>query len=172
MPVLLDHPCCTVRLDPARSILRFTRTVQPYASLDDVIELHRRIGQVFDRQGRDRHVLLVDMRAAQLNNKPEFEQAAGRARGILVRGFRRVAVLVQTAVGALQVGRHLREDNVPGEVFTDEALAIEYLGRTDLEPAPSASAGANAGDTPAPRSGISSSQDGPFGHLARMGGKR
>lgn len=155
MPLLLDHPCCTVRQEPARSILRFTRTAQPYASLEDCIEIHRQVGEIFDRAGRDRHVLLVDMRAAPLNNKPEFEQAASRARGILVKGFRRVAVLVQTAVGALQVGRHMREDRVPGDVFTDEVQAVEYLGRAEHESSPP--------------SGIATTRDGPFAHLARLG---
>jgi hypothetical protein len=145
-------------LEPTRGILRFTRTEVAYASLEDVVEVHQRIGRMFDRLGRDRHVLLVDMRRAALNNKPEFESAAARARGILVRGFKRIAVLVQTAVGALQVGRHLREDRVPGEVFTDEELALEYLARLELDQGPP--------------SGVSPSSDGPFAHLSRLGGKR
>lgn len=158
MPSLLDHPCCTVSLDPSRGILRFTRTEVPYASLEEVVDVHRQVGRIFDRLGRDRHTLLVDMRRATLNNKPEFETAASRARAFLVRDFRRVAVLVRTAVGALQVGRHLREDGVPGEVYTDEATAIDYLGRLEQEP---------------PSSGISSSKrDGPFGHLAKLGGRK
>ena len=144
-------------LDAARGVLRFTRTEVPYASLQDIVDIHLRIGRVFDRLGRERHTLLVDMRRAVLNNKPEFEQAAARGRTILVRDFRRVAVVVQTAVGALQVGRHLREDRVPGEVFTDEAAALEYLSRFETEPAPS--------------SGVSSSRDGPFAHLSRPGAR-
>ena len=158
MPLLLDHPCCTVSQDPARGVLRFTRTEVPYASLADIVDVHQRIGRVFDRVGRDRYVLLVDMRRAALNNRPEFEQASGRARTILVRGFRRIAVVVQTAVGALQVGRHLREDRVPGDVFTDDTQALEYLCRVESEPAPP--------------SGVSPSQDGPFAHLSRLGARK
>jgi hypothetical protein len=157
MALLLDHPCYEVRLDPARSILRLTRTEVPYESMRDLLALHHRIGKVLDRAGRARHTLLVDMRRAPVNNDPEFEQASGRGRQIVVRDFHRVAVLVRTSVGALQVGRHLREDRVPGEVFTDEPAALEYLSRFETEPAP--------------RSGVSSSPDGPFAHLARMGKK-
>src|SRR5262249_12108514 len=128
------------------------------ASLEEIVDLHRQVGRMFDRLGRDRHTLLVDMRRATLNNKPEFENAAARGRAFLVRDFRRVAVLVCTAVGALQVGRPRREDGVPGEVYTDEAQAIDYLCRLELEP---------------PSSGISSSKrDGPFGHLAKLGGRK
>ncbi len=158
MRVLLDDPYCVVSLDHASSVLRFTRTALVYASLDDVRVLHLGVGRIFDRLGRERHVLLVDMRQAPLNNDPGFDQAAGRGRAILVRGFRRVGVLVQTAVGALQVARHLREDRVPGEVFSDEAQALAYLGQLEVARLPPGAAAKPA--------------DGPFGHLARLAGKR
>jgi hypothetical protein len=159
MPALLEDPCIVVSLEPARGVLRFTRTERPYTSLDEVVLLHQRIGRIFDRLGRDRHLLLVDMRRAPLNNRDDFEQAAARGRSILVRGFRRISVLVQTAVGALQVGRHLREDHVVGEVFTDEAQALEYLGRLELERAP-------------PSYVTTALENGPFNHLARLAGKK
>jgi hypothetical protein len=158
MPELLSHPYCTVVQDSVRAILRFTRTDLPYASLGDIGEVHGHIGRIFDRVGRERHGLLVDMRRAPLNNHAEFEQAAARGRRVMLRGFRRVAVLVQTAVGALQVKRHVREDNIPGDVFTEEAPAIEYLGRTDVDAGPS--------------SGVGLVKAGPFNHLARLSDRR
>jgi hypothetical protein len=161
MPVLLDDPYCQVSVDHVASVLRFTRTQRAYASLDDVLTVHQAVGRIFDRLGRERHVLLVDMRQAPLSNDPGFEQAAARGRAILVRGFRRVSVLVQTAVGTLQVGRHMREDGVPGEVFMDVAQALAYLER--LAPAPAAPGGPGG----PPKAG-----EGPFGHLARLAGRR
>jgi len=158
MPELLSHPYCTVSLDPARGILRFTRTELPFASLGDVGELHEMAARVFDRAGRDRHTLLVDMRRVAMNNHPEFEQAAARGRRVLVRGFGRVAVLVQTAVGALQVKRHVREDNIPGEVFTDEAQALQFLCKTESDPAPVST--------------VAPVQDGPFNNLSRRVGRK
>jgi hypothetical protein len=134
MSILLDHPCCTVALDPETRVLRFTRTAAPYPSLNELVRVHERIGGIFDGAGRERHALLVDMRAATLNNDASFEEAAARGRALLVRGFGRVAVLVQTAVGALNVGRHMREDKVPGEVFSDEGTALAYLQRTTRDP--------------------------------------
>ncbi len=134
MPVLLTHPCVTVELDPETLVVRFTRTPEPYPSLAELVRIHQRIGTILDRVGRDRHGLLVDMRAAILNNDADFEQAAARGRAVLVRGFSRVAVLVQTAVGALNVGRHMREDRVPGEVFSNEEAALAYLARTTRDP--------------------------------------
>src|SRR5262249_36491626 len=134
------------------------RTSQPYGSLEDVIDIHLRVGKMFDRLGRDRHVLLVDMRRAPVNNHPDFERASARARAILVRGFPRIAVLVQTAVGALQIRRHLREDNIAGDVFHEESDALTYLTSADSDLAPP--------------SGVGHVNEGPFGHLSRLGSKR
>ncbi len=156
MPLLLDDPYCVVRLELARNVVRFTRTERPYASLDDVQDVHERTGAIFDRLGRERHALLVDMRRAPLNNRPEFEQAAARGRRILLRDFGRVAVMVQTPMGALQVARHLRQDRVACEVFTDEAPALEYLGRVE----------------PAPISGVTPSGSAPSSPPARVDGRR
>lgn len=158
MPELLSHAYCTVASDPARGILRFTRTDLPFASLGDVGELHEMVARVLDWAGRDWYTLLVDMRRVPMNYHPEFEQAAARGRRILVRGFGRVAVLVQTAVGALQVKRHVREDNIPAEVFTDEAQAIQFLCKVEPEPAPVSSVGPV--------------KDGPFNSLSRLVGRK
>jgi hypothetical protein len=163
MPELLSNRYCTVSLDSARGILRFTRTEQPYASLVDVADVHERVGRIFDRAGRDRNTLLVDMRRAPLNSDPAFEKAAGRGRKVLVRGFGRVAVLVQTAVGALQVKRHLREDGIPGDVFTDEGTAVQFLCRNEQEPVPTSGV---------PTSGVAQVADGPFKNLSRHAGRR
>jgi hypothetical protein len=38
-------------------------------------------------------------------------------------------ILVRTAVGALQVKRHMREDGCAVEVFTQEAAALAYLAQ-------------------------------------------
>jgi hypothetical protein len=82
------------------------------------------------------------MRRAPLNNDPSFEQAAVRARAVLVRGFPRVAVLVQTAVGSLQVKRHIRQDGLTIAVLSDDADAVAYLtAPVDAGAAPPSSTG-------------------------------
>jgi hypothetical protein len=154
----LSSPYCTVSLDAAKSVLRFTRTDLPYVSLAAMLDVHDRVGRVFDRLGRDRYVLLVDMRCAPLNHDPGFDAAAAQARRTMVRGFGRLAVLVNTALGALQVKRHMREDNLPGDVFTDETAALEYLARLKVEPPPA--------------SGVGVVKEGPFGHLARLASRK
>lgn len=122
----------TVLLDPDTSVIRFVRSASPYASNAEMAAIHAQIGRVLDRLGRDKHALLVDMRLAPMNNDPSFEQAAERARSLLVRGFPRVAVLVQTAVGTLQVKRHVQQDGRNIAVMSSEAMAVDYLiGKVD-----------------------------------------
>ncbi len=120
-----------VLFDPAAHVLRFIRTDVPYDSVDQMLAMHERVGKLFDSLRRDRCLLLVDMRLAPMNNDPAFEVPAERARAILVRGFPRVAVLVKTARGALQVGRHLREDRLHIGLFHSEEEALDHLGRRD-----------------------------------------
>jgi hypothetical protein len=75
--------------------------------------------------------ILVDMRAAPLRNEEAYEQAMGEAIEQAVAGFRRKAILVRTAVGALQVSRTTRhvwdDDTARPEVFRDESEAMHYL---------------------------------------------
>ena len=50
-----------------------------------------------------------------------------RLRPRLFGGFERVALLVRSAVGLLQIQRHLREDGVSAHVDTDEAALMAAL---------------------------------------------
>jgi hypothetical protein len=72
-------------------------------------------------------VLLVDLRSSPVRNDPEWEQAASQLRPKLFGGFPRVAVLVKTAVGALQVKRYARDDGLDLHIFHDEEKALAFL---------------------------------------------
>lgn len=127
MALLLTTPQITLTIDADTRLVRYVRTSMPYPSLDEYERLHERAGHLLDQLGRTRHVLLVDMRGATLNNDPAFERSAVRCRMLLVRDVRRLAVLVKTAVGALQIGRHIREDSLDSPIFNDETAAVSYL---------------------------------------------
>ena len=73
--------------------------------------------------------LLIDSREGPARNDPAFEELLARVRGPIVSRFARSAVLVQSAVGRLQVARYAREDRASPGVFTDEAAALAYLAR-------------------------------------------
>ena len=136
MRELLSTPHVRVLFDAPTHLIRFVRTEEPYPSVVEMLALHERVGKLFDSLRRDRCVLLVDMRLAPLNNDPAFEKPADHARAILVRGIPRVAVLVKTVVGTLQVGRHLRADRLAIALFNDEAAALEHLTKPPSESAP------------------------------------
>jgi hypothetical protein len=75
------------------------------------------------------HVFLMDVREGPLRTDDGFEQVVRDAGPELSHRFKRSAILVKTAVGALQMKRILRERGGRSEVFDDEEKAIAYLLR-------------------------------------------
>jgi hypothetical protein len=133
VPDLFSSPYFSLHKDPGSMVVRWVRTAVPYPSNEEFVRLHEQAARVLDRMGRARHRLLVDMRRAILNNDPEFEKASAQVRPLLTRDFARVAVLVDTPVGALQVKRHVREDGSPAHVFQSEADAMTFLAMTPAD---------------------------------------
>jgi hypothetical protein len=123
---ILATPYFRITKEPG-TILRLTRSSSPVPSPSEVGPELDAIVRVLDGAGRAEHGLLVDLRAAPLNNDPAFEAELARRRARLFGGFRRVAVLVRTAVGALQIARQSREQGSSTPTFQDEASAIAHL---------------------------------------------
>jgi hypothetical protein len=74
------------------------------------------------------HCLLMDMRDGPTHHaSPEFERVLAEYRPRILSGFERIAMLVKTSVGKLQVNRMAREDNINVRIFDDEADALAYL---------------------------------------------
>ena len=153
MTLLFSTPQITLTIGPDARLVRYVRTSVPYASMLEYDLLHERVSGSLDQLGRRHHVLLVDMREAVMNTDPAFEKAASRGRQLLVRDFRRIAVLVKTAIGALQVGRHIREDSLDSIVFNEETAAISFLlGVSGFDCDPSSTSSVRAPRS-SPRSG-------------------
>ena len=76
---------------------------------------------------RSRHALLVDLRDAPLRTDHDFELVVRYFREEVMRGFARVAVLLRTQVGRLQIARHSSEDGVAYPQYLDEREAWRYL---------------------------------------------
>jgi hypothetical protein len=125
--VVLETPFYVVEVDGSGLIVRARRKDVDYPDVAAMESDLHAVCTVLDQVGRDRKKLLIDLRDGPRRNDPAFEEAMSRARPRLFRGFRGAAVLVKTAVGALQVKRHLREDGVGAEVFYEEQEALEYL---------------------------------------------
>ncbi|EYF02822.1 hypothetical protein [Chondromyces apiculatus] len=123
---LLATPYCEIQHDPERALVRVTRNERPYQSLDDLdVEISQVGAALAGVKGHWR--LMVDLRAVAPRNDPAFEMAVARLRDCMFRHPERIALVVKTAVGALQVKRHVREDHVDAEVFEEETLALGYL---------------------------------------------
>ncbi|MGK3961890.1 hypothetical protein WMF38_53405 [Sorangium sp. So ce118] len=127
MPELLRNAHYVVTVDPVAQLARVTRSALPSESPAQFEERWMEVSRALDRTGRTGLCLLVDLRAAAGRNEPEFEAAMQRLKPIVMRGFRRVAILVRTTVGALQIHRHLREDGVERMIGSDEAQLLDYL---------------------------------------------
>jgi hypothetical protein len=71
--------------------------------------------------------LVVDLRQAQGRNDAAFEEAVKPHRRAMFTAARRNVLVVRTAIGALQVKRHMVEDGIVAEVVTDVEQALSVL---------------------------------------------
>ncbi|WP_434040852.1 hypothetical protein [Sorangium cellulosum] len=124
---ILRNAHYVVVVNPAMKLARITRSAEPSESVAQFEEGWMEVSRALDRVGRDGLSLLVDLRSVVGRNDPAFEAAMQRFRPIVMRGFRRVAILVRTPAGALQIHRHFREDGVDRMIGSDEARLLEYL---------------------------------------------
>ena len=121
----------TVLVDERMGIVRTTRSDKPFASMQELEAAFAGLIQALDDLGRARYALLADIRAAPGRNDPEFEAALQRVRLRWIGGFRRVGVLVQSAVGLLQVKRYAKKDGLKRLVTDDEDELVKYLTQED-----------------------------------------
>ncbi|WP_438013628.1 hypothetical protein WMF18_22115 [Sorangium sp. So ce315] len=124
---ILRNAHYVVTVNPAVKLVRITRSAVPSESVAQFEEGWLEVSRALDRAGRDGLSLLVDLRQVVGRNDPAFEAAMQRVRRLVMRGFRRVAILVRTPAGALQIQRHVREDGVERMIGSDEARLLEYL---------------------------------------------
>jgi hypothetical protein len=126
MALLFSNRYASLDLD--QSVVRYVRNSEAFPSIEDITQSHGDVARVLDRLGRARYALLVDLREARPVSSAEAEQAMSRERKRLLFGFSRVATLVKSAAGALQVQRHAREDGIAMRVFLDdERGALQWV---------------------------------------------
>jgi hypothetical protein len=116
-----------VTWDERANIVRWTRTSTRFPSVKDAIDSYLALRAAVQPAIAARASLLVDIRMAPLRNDPEFDQIAKQYIDPLTARFAKVAVLVSTAVGKLQLNRIKRERSLQIEVFDDEALALAFV---------------------------------------------
>ena len=122
------NPYIVLRYDQGRRFLVVTRLPEHYPSIEILRETFAQLDAAMAHIFRPKTVLLIDSRRSPARNDATFEVEFGRLRKYFLRDLQKIATLVQTAVGVLQVARHMRLDEVSVGVFTDVGEALAHLG--------------------------------------------
>lgn len=125
--VLLETPYWKLEREPAQGLITARRTAAPIDSAGEYESEILKVERAIARLDRSKHVILVDLRLAPMRGDPVFDAMVAKRTPQVLRGFRRVALLIRTAVGALQVQRHTREAGATSSAFQDEAAALAHL---------------------------------------------
>lgn len=130
MMEIFRSPLMVIRKLPGSRVVLFKRL--PERSGDLAVTRAAMEGgvKVLEALPRTELCVLIDVREAPPLVDSGFEALLASMRPRLFRGFARVAVLIATSVGKLQINRLAREDGIEYRVFSDEGEAMSYL--TDL----------------------------------------
>lgn len=129
MPILYESKYARLDLDEARHVVRYVRSAEPFASIEDATQMFHDIVEGTARLDRRNLTLLSDVRLAPGRNDDAFESAVTAFRQELFGGFRKRAALVRTMAGKLQVRRLNGTTETSVDVFDDEASALAFLAQ-------------------------------------------
>lgn len=113
--------------DPDGMVVRIVRTSIAHPSPKVLEDSYLDCSWAMDRYGRTGRGLLLDMREAIGRNGPEYDAPLRRARQRNDAGFLRIAVLLRSQTGMLQLMRISEEDGVVRLLTMSEMHALEYL---------------------------------------------
>ena len=125
--VLYADEYVTLIADRDGVVVRMVRSPMAHPSPKVMEDSFLQVARALDIRGRQGCCLLVDMRRAIGHNEPEYEAAFRRSRDRIDAGLLRIAVLLRTATGMLQLMRLSEEDGTVRLVTMDEQVAIAYL---------------------------------------------
>lgn len=108
-------------------VIRVRRSERPYVDAAELNQERLLLCDALDRLGRAGRGLLIDSRVAPHSTDDRLKEEFRRFRVDVSRGFDRVAALVRTKVGMLQVHRLVGDSSTNVQPFDDEATAIAYL---------------------------------------------
>lgn len=104
------------------------RTDRQFVSIGEVHDCHRGLVKFLQSLAQEGPLdVILDLRAAKLRSDAAFEIAMERYRHQFMTSFRRVAAVLSTAVGRLQLQRQLRDEDVEHSVFADAEPARAWL---------------------------------------------
>jgi hypothetical protein len=116
-----------VNREESGRVIRARRTSSPFASAADMYAVESQFLRAFPMRDRFAISVLVDVREAPMLANDGLEIEAAKVIDAMASEFERSALLVRTAVGALQVRRIAKTNPFRLELFEDEAMALAYL---------------------------------------------
>ena len=108
-------------------VVRVVRSERQYDTAFELKQERLRLSAALDGLGRDGRSLLIDSRVAPHSTDEKMHEEFRRFRTDVARGFERVAALVRSKVGILQVNRLVGDAIASVQAFDDEAQAMAYL---------------------------------------------
>lgn len=130
-------PFFIASVNDERRILSRARTDRAFETISEAQEAYEAMLKVVELFDRATHALLVDTRLAPPRNDPAFEQLIHRFYPRLYAGYPRIAAVVKTQVGRLQITRIAQAFNYDIRTFMTEGEARAYLesaGAPDYPP--------------------------------------
>ncbi|WP_437288495.1 hypothetical protein [Sorangium sp. So ce406] len=122
------NPYTALYHDALQQLVALKRSSLHYPSIEVLDQNFDRLEQALGVVSRHRSVLLVDARDAPFRNDDKFDEPFARRHARLVQGFKKMAVILRSAVGALQVGRITKGSLQPVSTFTKPEDALRHLG--------------------------------------------
>lgn len=119
-------PFFRVEREPQQRLYRLARTSAHFPDLSVAERTFAALDAAL-AQVPPSSLLLLDLRDGPPRPEPAFEELVGRHRDAIFSRFSRVAVLVRTAAGKLQVQRMNRGASSHVLTFDDEDRAFGYL---------------------------------------------
>jgi hypothetical protein len=126
---MLRTPYWILERDVGQAFFRLRRTAESVASLETLSHTAAAITHAFRNLDTKRMGMLLDLRESPIRNDPQFEDTVRPFQERLVSAFGRVAVLVKSPVGRLQVERVITPMSTTAKVFSDESAALAYLAK-------------------------------------------
>jgi len=125
---LVRSPQYVMRVDFERRFVFLLRSAFSFGSVEELTACFDRMIRALATVDRTRFVLLVDVRLGPSRTDPDFERAFAVKRRALVAGFAKVAIVVKSLGGRVQVQRHAQADKVGMRDFDKPELALAFLG--------------------------------------------
>ncbi|HYX34220.1 MAG TPA: cytochrome b5 domain-containing protein [Oligoflexus sp.] len=123
--VLMTDIYWTFEEHPLEKIVILRRTPTPVNAIAELIASNERIISLMQTQYVS-YGVIVDMRQASQRNDPDFENAMLKLRLAVATSFARVAVLLESATGVLQVNRIGRNDGAETFATMNEFAAVKF----------------------------------------------